>query len=91
MGGAAGVEVRHSRGAHFRFVFVTISGNISNLEDEIFLLQVEFKYGTSKISSSRPKMLGLVFETYLIIEMISLRGSVGQRSILVKVVKLLDL
>lgn len=57
MGGAAGVEVRHSRGAHFRFVFVTISGNISNL----------------------------------IIEMISLRGSVGQRSILVKVVKLLDL
>ena len=35
MGGAAGVEVRQSRGAHFRLVFVTISGNISNLKNEI--------------------------------------------------------
>jgi hypothetical protein len=32
MGGAAGVEVRHIRGDHFRFAFTTISGNISNLK-----------------------------------------------------------
>ena len=34
MGGAAGVEVRHIRGDHLRLALVTISGNISNLDQK---------------------------------------------------------
>ena len=55
MGGAAGVEVRHIRGPHFRLAFVTVSGNISNLYQKKF----NFKPNLMTVGVQIPNVFGI--------------------------------
>ena len=69
MGGAAGVEVRHIRGPHFRLAFVTVSGNISNLYQKKF----NFKQKLMTVGARIPNVFGIQM-----VECLPLTTNLGQ-------------